>query len=291
MEHSSETLICALCGGLHALYTVKDGYRLLRCKGCGHGIIWPMPTSVEAVYDKEYFAGAKEGHGYGNYDADKEPMRNFYINALAYAESLVRKPGFIFDIGAATGFFLEIAQERGWKVAGVEISAYAAQLAQKKGIAVQSGVLKDAQLDAPVDVATLWDVIEHVQDPIQEMQQVSRILKPGGIVLFTTPDFRSGYARLLGKRWHAIVPPEHLHFFTRQSMRLLLEQTGFEVVSMEAPNKAFTFGYIFQMLARWQGLGLWKNIEGWLRKHPALGTLSLPVPLRDNMYVIARKRS
>lgn len=291
MEDTAQLIACALCGGRAAPWCVKNGFSLYRCAACGHGVVQPLPQDTAGVYGAEYFAGASGGHGYVNYDADKEPMRPFFNRALGEAEALLG-PGRrrLLDVGAATGFFLSMARARGWQAAGVELSDFAAGLARRKGLDVRTGALQDAGFEPEsFDLVALWDVIEHVRDPAEEMRQVHALLSPGGLVVLTTPDASSWYARLLGARWHALVPPEHLHYFTRQSMALLLQKSGFELIEMRAPVKSFTLGYIFQMFARWQGLSLWRSLAAFIKQYPSLARLPFPIPLRDNMYVIAHK--
>lgn len=293
MENNIQKVTCAICASESvSFYTEKDSFSIFRCASCGHGMVHPMPKSTEEIYGEDYFAGAGEGFGYANYDADKEPLRPFLTQELArvekYAPSDSRE---VLDVGAATGFFLEIAKERGWQTRGVEISEFAARIACEKGLDVQAGILSQAgYFPESFDLITLWDVIEHVELPKEELVRVHKLLREGGLILMTTPNFSSSYAKLLGRRWHAIVPPEHLHYFTFKSMQQALEETGFETISITAPIKSFTLSYIFQTLARWQGLGIWKAIVDFLKVHPALGGLSLPLPLRDNMLVLARKK-
>ncbi|MFZ2500426.1 MAG: class I SAM-dependent methyltransferase [Minisyncoccia bacterium] len=296
MADTIQTIVCAFCeGNHHRFFCRKDGFSLYRCVGCGHGVVWPLPSDVSEIYTKDYFTGAKSGFGYVDYDRDKEPMRTLLNQSIFQIESFLGvmhapKKGKILDVGAATGFFLDIARERGWDVHGVEVSDFAASIARDKGIAMTTGTLADLQDAQESFVAvTLWDVIEHVQNPLEELRRAAGLLAPGGVLLMTTPGLSSLYARFLGKRWHLIVPPEHLHYFTRRSMRLLLKKAGLEVLDISGPSKSFTLSYIFQTLARWQGPLVWGKVAQFLKNRPMIGGLSIPVPLRDNMLVLARK--
>lgn len=291
MADTTQTIICFVCGGTATFYTEKEGYLLYRCNTCGQGMISPLPHTVDAVYGEDYFAGAEEGFGYVDYDTDKEPMRPLFTKVLRQAEQLLGSKGRVLDVGAATGFFVHLAKEEGWRAAGVEISDFAAALGRAKGLAVQTGTLESVHFEPEsFDLITLWDVIEHVFDPVAELGRVRTLLRSGGILQMTTPDFSSRYAKLLGRRWHAIVPPEHLYYFTNRSMRQMLIDGGFEIVSMTAPIKTFTLSYIFQMLSRWQGEKLWGWAVTFLRKYPRVGSLPLPIPIRDNILVTARRQ-
>ena len=293
MADTISEIVCEFCGATtHTFFTEKDGHRLYRCTGCGHGVVWPLPGDTTEVYGKDYFAGADDGFGYTNYDQDKEPVRPLLERALSRAEALLADTSSrrVIDVGAATGFFLDIARGRKWEVAGVELSDFAAQVAREKGIAVTTGTLQTASMaPASVDLVTYWDVIEHVQSPVEELRTAVRILRPGGLLMMITPNWDSFYARLLGKRWHAIVPPEHLQYFTYKSMRKLLASAGLTEIEISSPSKSFTLSYVFQILYRWQGLRVWRGIAEFLKRHPRLAGVSVPIPLHDNMLVIARK--
>lgn len=296
MADTIQNIRCPFCGATEQkFFCSKDGFSLYRCAGCGHGSIRPLPPDMSGIYTQEYFTGADSGFGYVDYDRDKEPMRPLLTQSLVRAERLLgaddkTQKGNLLDVGAATGFFLGVARARGWNVRGVEISDFAAGIARGKGIDVTTGTL--AGLEIPprsFDLITFWDVIEHVRDPLEELRRATELLVPGGVLLMTTPDWDSRYARLLGKRWHAIVPPEHIHYFTRASMRLLLDKAGLQEIDIYGPAKSFTLAYVFQTLSRWQGPFVWGRAARFLKRHPTLGELHLPIPLRDNILVLARK--
>lgn len=279
---------CMGCGSASDFFARKAGYMLYTCRACGLTFVSPVPDSA-AVYGEDYFSGATGGHGYVDYDADKEPMTptfEEYLKRIRHLSGGNR----ILDVGAATGFFLQIAQRSGFDAYGVEISSYAAQRATEKGIPMITGTLADVPAEPLFDVITLLDVIEHVGNPEAELLRANALLQTDGLLVINTPDIGSLYARLMGKKWHLIVPPEHLVYFDRATMRALLEKTGFTVLSISTVGKRFTLQYIFKMLYMWQGFRLWKHLSGfcgrtWLR------CIALPINLRDNMFVMARKES
>jgi hypothetical protein len=132
-------------------------------------------------------------------------------------------------------------------------------------------------------------VIEHVRYPATDLAMVAKILKSNGVLAINTPNSGSLVARLLGRRWHLLVPPEHLHYFNPEALTLLLRATGFEVLAISYPGKIFTLEYIIHTLARWQGFTFWKMILAFLKKHPGLGQLGLAINLHDNMLIYAKK--
>jgi 2-polyprenyl-3-methyl-5-hydroxy-6-metoxy-1,4-benzoquinol methylase len=203
-------------------------------------------------------------------------------------KTLISLPARLLDVGAATGFFLDIARKHGFQVSGVEISAFAAEEGRKKGIDMITGTLHQIPQERSFEVITMFDLIEHVSDPRAEIALSKKLLTKDGLLVINTPDIGSLYARIMGRKWHLIVPPEHLYYFTRTNMKMLLEEEGFKVLSIGTVGKRFTLAYIFKTLYTWQKLSLWKHLSHWFERGK-LANVALPVNLYDNMFVIARK--
>lgn len=254
--------------------------------------VHPVPEATIEIYGDDYFQGGVAGHGYVDYDADKLPMVFTFNKYLDLIENFrVTKGRSVFDVGAATGFFLNIARERGWDCAGVEPSNFASAQGRKKGLDVRTGVFDDSLgiADASLDLITMWDVIEHLPDPRTVVALAHRCLKPGGLLALNTPDAGSFLARLLGMRWHLVVPPEHLMLFAEPSLRYLLETEGFEILLATRIGKKFTTQYVFQTLARQGGMQWLRPFGGWLENN-SLGKIQLPINLFDNIMLIARRK-
>ncbi len=293
MENAHEKINCIVCGSDRAnFYASKKGYKVVKCARCGTLFLDPLPKPQEAaaVYGQDYFGGAEKGHGYVDYDTDKEAMRSIFIRHLIHFEKLLKRPGKMLDVGAATGFFMKIAKSRGWEVCGVEISSFAAEAGRKNGLDIITGTLQNIkQADDSFDLVTMWDVIEHMPDPVRDLHRVHSLLKPGGLVAVNTPDSGSFYSHVMGSRWHLFVPPEHIFYFNRKSISKLLQNSGFEVIEIGCIGKKFTVEYVINFLYRWQKLGIWKKLSA-LIENTWLGKLYFPINLRDNMYVLARKK-
>ena len=270
--------------------TRKNAYAVFRCRTCSTLSVGSSQGIPAAIYNKEYFSGATHGHGYVDYDADKAAMRDVFLSYFALFKRYGINKGKLLDIGAATGYFVQLALEQGFRASGIEISDYAAELGRQKGLDVATGTLRSVELpSSSFDVITLFDVIEHVEDPEADMQRVASLLVPNGFAIINTPDASSTYARLLGSKWHLIVPPEHLYCFSRRGFTQLLERVGLKVVLMTTIGKRFTVEYILQTLGRWLRMPFLIRFAGWLGRY-AIGRIGLPINLRDNMFVIAQKR-
>lgn len=292
MEKSEACVACSEASW--HLLGKKDNYELFRCKSCGTISILPAPRLPISLYDKNYFCAEYGGSGYVNYDEDKEAMRPELNNALDILESHIAQistdmRGNFLDIGAATGFFMDLAKQRGWRVSGVEVSDYAAAIARGKDLDVVTGTILDTKKTSQYDVVSLWDVIEHLPDPVRDINIVASLLKKDGLCLIVTPDASSLYARLRGLSWHLLVPPEHINCFSRNGLSQLLLRCGFEVISITTPTKKFPLAYSLHVISRVTGISfldlLARKLSGtWL------GRLLVPLNVRDNMQIIARKK-
>jgi len=251
-----EKIICPVCGSKRIeFYTEKNNYKLHKCLDCDLVFVFPLPDNLDSIYKEEYFKNDKKskGFGYVNYEKDKEPMRVVFVRYLKRLEKMTEGRN-IFDVGAATGYFLDLAHERGWKTYGSEISEYAAGLARKKDHTIFLGDLVGIKLQKGIDAVTMWDILEHLDNPIEYMKIINKILKPGGRLVINTIDRGSLWARFWGREWNMIIPPEHLFYYSRQNLKILLERTGFKIIETKKIGKKFSLSYIFKTLYVWQDL-------------------------------------
>lgn len=284
---------CPLCGGESKKWGEKNSYTLYQCTECKLLFVHPLPKQID-VYSQDYFSGAQEGFGYVDYDADKEPMIPVFERYLDMCKTYGKPKGKLFDIGAATGFFLEIAQKRGYDVSGVEYSSYATEKAKSKNLQVYSGDLLDPSIketleDGTYSVVSMLDVIEHMQHPFLQLEKVASMLEKDGLLLINTPNGESMLAKLLKTKWHLVVPPEHLFYFSPINLGAYLETSGFEVVYSGTIGKTFTFTYIYKTLYKWLGLKVFNKLADFFTQ-PRYKHLSIPINLHDNFFLIARKK-
>jgi SAM-dependent methyltransferase len=152
-------------------------------------------------------------------------------------ETRKSSPGQVLDIGCATGNFLRAMKDRGWSVTGVEPNHDAANYArQAHAIDVHTGTIESADLpDNAFDVVTMWDVFEHVLDPRATLEEISRVIKPGGLLAIGTPNPKSLEARLFGQNWAGWDRPRHTYIYYPEVLFRYLADYGFggrELASM-----------------------------------------------------------
>lgn len=283
-------MMCPVCAGsARHLYT-KDGFAVARCVTCQTLFIEDPPHDTSALYDELYFFGDESAVGYGSYDDEKEAMRATFERCLDLISNY-QSSGALYDVGAATGYFLALARSRGFRVSGIDVSAVAAHEAQKKGIEVATGTLESTPHNSTsFDVVTLFDVLEHVSQPSALIEKIADMLAPGGILMGCTPDSMSTAARIMGKHWHLLVPPEHLVLLNDRSLRLLLSKHGFETLWTGRLTKRFSLPYILQTASRWLRIPLLSRAGSALRS-TMFGRFAIPLDLRDNVFFLARKKT
>ncbi|MBI4369641.1 MAG: class I SAM-dependent methyltransferase [Elusimicrobia bacterium] len=269
----------------------KNNFKIINCFQCEIASVEPMPTPDElaSYYDLGYFEGNQQKFGYVSYIAE-EPyhVQNFFRKAEMIRS--FERPGKILDGGCATGTFLEAIGPE-WHRYGVEISD---ELLKAKPPPAHYNVwcgdfLKYPAPAAPFDVVTFWDVLDHVRDPKHYLRRAGELLKPGGLLALHIGDRSSLFAWLMGRRWHIIVPPTHLYFFTRKGMTRLLRQCGFDVFHHEYEARSFPLDLCFFRLSYIIRHPAVKWIYEKIKSSPA-AKWSVRFNLRDVMTLYARKR-
>jgi SAM-dependent methyltransferase len=198
-----------------------------RCAACGLAFLWPPPSdaTLDALYGTYYRPDNVALHP---------------ITAARYHEILERLeagrgPGRLLDVGCGAGQFLEVALARKWDAEGTEISSSAAPFLAGRGVTVHRGELPDLTLESSYDAVTLFEVIEHFRRPQQYLEAARRLLRPGGWLYLTTPNFDGLSRRLLGGRWR-VMAPEHLAYYSPRALRRALARAGFVDIGVRSKN-------------------------------------------------------
>jgi SAM-dependent methyltransferase len=225
---------------------------LVRCPRCDHRQTEPMPS--DAVLRRAYAGAASE-----DYIEEEAGQRETARRALARIEGLLEpvpipdngspRRRTLLDLGCWVGFMLSEAVERGWRAIGVEPSEFASGYARERlGLDVRTGELLTTPLPlGHFDAIVMGDVIEHLPRPAEALERIAELLRPGAIVWMALPDAGSLVARGLRARWWSVIPT-HVQFFTRRSIRALLEREGWTVLAIETAPKAFSVRYYLERI-------------------------------------------
>lgn len=285
---------CYLCGKpTMALAFTKLGYDIYQCSSCQlYALDFPHQYHrfIKDYYNKKFFTGSPQRAGYVDYQGDSWPEK---MNMLRYLHRIKRykQGGRLLDCGCATGLFMQQAKDHGFDVSGFDVSAYAIRIAKKSfKDRVKLGSLSTVRYAKnSFDTITLFDVIEHLQNPRKDLTKIHNWLKKDGLLMINTGDTDSFYAQMEGKRWHFFIPPQHLFFFSRASLTKLLSQAGFKVIRIDYKGKWVSLRYLLNLMKQIQNDSLARWIYP-LISHNSLGKLPLYINLFDNMVVYARPK-
>ncbi|MBI4697985.1 MAG: class I SAM-dependent methyltransferase [Nitrospirae bacterium] len=244
---------CQVCKRLQKHYFDYANYHYCRCPYCGLVSTLPIPerTEIERHYEKRFNTG-----NYSLLSSYRKEYRQVYLDFVGALNSRLWSCGKtlrgqkILDIGCFTGDLLLLLQEKGADVYGIELQPDAVAIANTMlpGRIFMSDVYEDNFPQEQYDIITLTGVIEHLIDPVGLIQRVFELLTPGGFILLQTPNSGSFIARIMGKYWPPYAPVEHIHLFSRRSMRMVLEKSGFRDVVFKRHMKKLPIAYVYQML-------------------------------------------
>ncbi|HIJ85298.1 MAG: hypothetical protein HW380_3737 [Magnetococcales bacterium] len=218
---------------------------VVQCLVCG------LSFSPEGVYDSTLDTLYEEVVD-ARYIRDQAARQRTFALAFDRIEPLLSMtPGTMLEIGAYCGFFGREAKLRGWDYVGVEPSHWSVAYARESlKLDVRCGTLKQNydELSGPYDVIVLWDVLEHIRDPMDLLVDVRRLLKDSGVLVLSTLDMDTWFPRLMGSRWPWIIDM-HLFYFTHDTLEMMLNAAGFRLEKIEKYTHFAYIRYIFDKFA------------------------------------------
>jgi len=248
---------CALCGSAERATVVREGFarcplEIVRCGQCGLCYSRPRPTSLlsdlirlpatrNALVDAGLLPEARRVRTEALFDYGKQLHHDANYRAGLYALSRIKPTGTLLDVGCAGGRFVQLAREAGFEAIGVDIQEEpvrwgCAELGLDLRLAEPGRLPEDLP---PFDVVTLWNVLEHVADPLELLLTVRAAMAPDGLLLVDVPNFafRLAAARVAGVYEPAeqrFFPYDHLSHFTATTLARTLRLGGFTPLRFDA---------------------------------------------------------
>jgi SAM-dependent methyltransferase len=169
----------------------------------------------------------------------------------------------------------------------VEPSRWSADRARARGLQVVDGTLAAADLpEGSFDVVTMWDVVEHLADPLSELRRARRLLRPGGLLALSTMNVEAWFPRLLGRRWPWYMQM-HLYYFTPRTLGRMLERAGFRMVEAVPHRRVVRLAYLVSRLEAYCR-PLARGLE-WLVERAGQSDRLVAVDLGDIFVTFARR--
>ena len=291
IDNRDEFVTCNSCASTSAEHLFRaKGYDLVRCTGCGLAYIANPPSAEELKV--LYSAGASY------HAALCDPSSTTFATqdriAVRHLAETLRsaKRGRLLDVGCSIGQFAARAKAAGFAATGLEMNEASAVFARTHyGLDVAEGTIHDApQEPGSLDVLTMFDVIEHVPDPLGDLRKAWDLLAPGGTIVLSTPNIDGLFPKAslpLAKKldyWPHPEPPYHLYQFSAKTLGAMLATAGFAVASTRhfAIDLAYTFGQMQTLLKMPKRLAY----AGLFAPMAALGPM---IGQGDWIYVTARK--
>ena len=234
-----ETVVCNLCRSdrYRAVYEMpdrnfyrEDFFTVVECEQCGLGFVNPRPTlaEIQKYYPAKYFQNPPTT------SHERYLTRRFSEEAI-YLKQVENGGGrkLLLDVGCGNGEFPRFMAARGWEVEGVEISESSQPITDFRVYTEEFD--KIPVHEARYDAVTAWAVLEHVHDPMAYFRKAAEVVKKGGLFVFLVPNFGSVASRHL----FCEDVPRHLYFFTRQTVKQYLEETGFALEREDNGRKIY----------------------------------------------------
>lgn len=289
-----EELDCDLCGGADYdvvwpevlppalapdMFSYSGGKRfhgrVVRCLGCGLRYVSPRPR-----FTTEMYAAAEDPH----YEGTRASRLRAFAPLLSHVALLAAPGDALLDLGCATGPWLAVAGNAGYRVRGVEPSHWASAVAARHGLAVDNCALEDFVTTERFRVVTCFDVLEHTDSPRRVASIAFDLLEPGGTFVVSVPDFSRWHTRVLG-RYHWLVVLMHYYYFDPSTIRRLLESVGFTNVRVvPAPRVTMALADAAVWFSRWGAPG---RAAARVFTHSPLGRLHVSV--RASLLAIGQR--
>jgi 2-polyprenyl-3-methyl-5-hydroxy-6-metoxy-1,4-benzoquinol methylase len=246
---------CIICGSkdnnpqFKKASAIGDEYTLVQCSNCGLKFLSQVPDEKEIAkyYQKTYFIKRTE-RGYNNYFSDKiknEIERVFKLNLadlgfFKFESRLDSQRRRSLDIGCAAGYFVNFLKDREWNSSGIDISDACVDFAKKSGLDVHQGDYLKLNFSKKFNLITLWATIEHLHRPDLVLKKVYNDLDSNGMLYISTCRADGlNFMKIYGKAWRFYNFPEHIYFFSHNTVKKLLKISGFEIVSYKTYGSNF----------------------------------------------------
>lgn len=209
---------CPICSTALAPFFRSASFLILVCSNCGLGITKGASAQVSDYHRDDV------------YQIEEKLFSNIFEKRFNLIKKYL-KEGSVLEIGCSTGLLLKFFKDANFKTLGIDISIKSLEVAKNRGINVSQVGIEELKTDQKFNLIILNHTLEHLENPILVIKKATAMLNSKGLLLIAVPNFTGLSARILKEKWPSLLPSEHLWHFTQKSLKLILEQSGLEILS------------------------------------------------------------
>lgn len=279
------------CGSESFSFVVRvKNRKIVKCDACG----LERTEKLVSARDTKKIISSVEKDFLEEYLGEIESYREYFSGKVKKISKYIQK-GKLLDIGCGPGVFLEEMKKAAFTVLGVDMSAVVVDYCKSKSLQVMRKSIYDSYFkNRKYDIVSAFQVIEHTTDADKFIKKIYPLLRKNGLITLSTPDVDGFIAKIQGTKWFEYYNLEHNYFFTMESIKILLEKNGFEILELYVENgrkinlsyvvgrlKYFYYNKSKSVLAK-----LLRNIDE--KKLSIFDGVTFREP-RVNIFVIAKK--
>ena len=231
-----------------------EKFRIIDCDKCQFIHVMPLPSELELskLYKRKYYTKVKPNY-IKKYQKEIDYWNLIFDEKLDFLETKIKtQTRSIFDIGSGSGYFLLRAKEKGWAVDGVEPNLIAADHSRKIGVPVINDFFGNVNIHTmkKFNAINLFDVLEHVHNPIEVLENCYKLLKPKGIIVIEVPNDYNPLQKIVqntlkkeeywltiltkSRNYHWASKMDHLNYFNFQSLNRILKRLDFKIIYQQS---------------------------------------------------------
>jgi SAM-dependent methyltransferase len=254
LENLPGAATCPVCGSLnytsiydHARDPITfDSFRVVECSACKAAYTSPRPVSLDRYYPREYRAfGA----------VVLQVLSALYGLRVSRWARMKPKGSSVLEVGCGPGLMLAAFRRRGWRVAGIERNEAAAETArQTLGANTIATSLEDLPAHSRFDLIVLFQVLEHMDEPVSLLRECVKKLAPGGRLIANVPNFASWQSRFAGSKWMHLDVPRHIVHYTPETLTETLDRAGLTLCALSFKSwEHDPYGWVESTISRLTG--------------------------------------
>lgn len=230
-NHLKEERNCPVCNSINSsIIFDKSASTYVKCNECTMVYLNPILNPRAII---EYYNNLNTGQG-DTVSTESRFYTEIYTMGLDSIEEYKKQAGNILDIGCSTGFFLDIAKGKGWRTTGIELGIDEAAKAEAKGHKLFKKTIDNLDPQEKFDAITMWDVLEHIPNGIDQLSMIKDHLNEKGILFLQIPNSDALAAKIMRGACRMFDGLEHTNLYNPKTIAILAMKTGYTLKSIRS---------------------------------------------------------